>query len=106
LFLAVGASLLGLGLAPAGASSANISHSYHSTDSITNGSIVSLDPTRSDYVELANTDNGSRLLGVAVAKDDSLLAVDPTEGAVQVATSGNATVLVSNLPCRRSTASA
>jgi hypothetical protein len=93
----VGASLIGLGLAPAGASSANISHSYRSTASITNGSLVSLDPSRSDYVEPANTNNGSRLLGVAVAKDDSLLAVDPTDGQVQVATSGNATVIVSNL---------
>ena len=93
----VGASLIGLGLAPAGASSANISHSYRATSSITNGSLVSLDPSRSDYVQLANTDNGNRLLGVAVAKDDSLLAVDPTDGAVQVATSGNATAIVTTL---------
>jgi hypothetical protein len=90
-------SLVALGLAPAGASSANISHSYHSTSSIPNGSIVSLDPSRTDYVQLSNIDNGNRLLGIAVAKDDSLLAVDPADGAVQVATSGNATVLVSTL---------
>lgn len=85
-----------LGLAPAGASSANISRSYHSEVAITNGSLVSLDPARSDYVQPANTDNGSRLLGVAVASNDSLLAVDATPGSTQVATSGTASVLVSD----------
>ena len=86
-----------LGLAPAGASSANISHSYHSTNSIANGSLVSLDPSRSDYVQSSNTANGSRLLGIAVAINDSLLAVDSTKGDIQVATSGTATALVSTL---------
>lgn len=86
-----------LGLAPAGASSANISHSYHATAPIANGSIVSLDPSRTDYVQAANTSNGGRLLGVAVASNDSLLAVDAREGLTQVATSGNANTLVSTL---------
>ena len=90
--------LLGLfSLAPVGASSANISHSYHSTVSIPNGSIVSLDPSKADYVVPANSTNGSQILGVAVASDDSLLAVDPTQGAVQVATSGDANTLVSTV---------
>jgi hypothetical protein len=86
-----------LGLAPAAASSANISHSYQGARSITNGSIVSLDPKRSDYVQAANSANGARLLGVAVGGNDSLLAVDATPGKIQVATSGNASVLVSTL---------
>jgi hypothetical protein len=90
-------SLVVLSLAPAGASSANISHSYHGVGSIPNGSIVSLDPQRSDYVQPANTSNGVRLLGVAVNGDDSLLAVDATPGLIQVATSGTATVLLSTL---------
>jgi hypothetical protein len=93
----VGLTLLLLGLAPAGASSANISHSYNGDGQITNGSIVSLDPSRSDYVQPANTDNGSRLLGVAVNGNDSLLAVDAAPGLVQVATSGNAAALVSTV---------
>lgn len=98
LFVAgVGATLLGLGLAPAGASSANISHPYKATTSIPNGSIVSLDPQRTDYVESANVDNGSRLLGVALANKDSLIAVDAAAGTIQVATSGNVSVLVSDL---------
>lgn len=89
--------LVVLGFAPAGASSANISRSYQGSGDIVNGSVVSLDPKRSDYVQPANTTNGPRLLGVAVASDDSLLAVDSTPGDVQVATSGSASVLVSDL---------
>lgn len=93
----VGSALIVLGLAPAGASSANISHSYQATTSIPNGSIVSLAPQHSNYVEPANSDNGSRLLGVAVDGNDSLIAVDASPGSVQVATSGNATTLASTL---------
>jgi len=98
--LLVGVSLFALviaGLDPASASSANISHSYHSSSSIANGSIVSLDPSQTDYVQAANTSNGAQLLGVAVNSDDSLLAVDATDGLTQIATSGNANTLVSTL---------
>jgi hypothetical protein len=86
-----------LSLVPAGASSANISHSYHTDTVIRNGSIVSLDPKRSDYVLAANADNEGQLFGVAVDSEDSLLAVDPTPGDVQVAVNGNANTLVSTL---------
>ena len=89
--------LLWFGLTPVGAASANISHSYHSTDSITNGSLVSLDSAHTDYVIAANSNNGKRLVGVAVASNESLLAVDPTSGSIQVAISGEATTLVSTL---------
>lgn len=84
-------------LAPVGASSANISKSYKADGSIANGSLVSLDGDKSDYVQPANSNNAARLLGVAVASQDSLLAVDATAGNVQVATSGTASVLVSDL---------
>jgi len=89
--------LIALGLAPVGASSANISHSYNASTNIANGSLVSLDPVHSGYVQPANVTNGTRLLGVAVASNDSLLAVDSTQGNVQVATSGTANTLVSTL---------
>jgi hypothetical protein len=97
--LATGAwvTIILLGLAPASASSANISHSYHATSSITNGSIVSLEPQRSGYIQLSNITNGDRLVGVALADNDSLLAVDPSAGTVQVATSGTVNTLVSTL---------
>jgi hypothetical protein len=89
--------LIVMGLAPAGASSANISRSFHASSAIDNGSLVSLDPQRTDYVEASSVDNGASLLGVAVASNDSLIAVDPTTGAIQVATSGIASVLVSDV---------
>ena len=94
-----GITLMLLGLAPAAASSANISHSYQSSSTITEGSLVSLDLKRSNYVLPANSDNGTQLLGVAVAGNDSLIAVDPSDspGAVQVATTGTASALVSTL---------
>jgi hypothetical protein len=97
LIAGAGVTMLFLGLAPASASSANISHSYHATTSIANGSIVSLEPQRSGYIQLSNITNGARLLGVALADNDSLLAVDPTAGTIQVATSGTVNTLVSTL---------
>lgn len=81
----------------AGASSANISKSYKAVEIISNGSIVSLDVRRADYVAPANLTNAARLLGVVLASDDSLLAVNPDESGVQVATSGSVTTFVSTL---------
>ena len=89
--------LVVLGLAPVGASSANISKSYNSNSSINTGSIVSLDPARSDYVRPSNTANAQKLVGIVVQSDDSLLAADVDESKIQVATSGTASVLVSTL---------
>lgn len=86
-----------LGLTHVGATSANISRAYHTGAQLNSGSIVSLDPQRSDYVQPASTDNGARLLGVAVAANDSLLAVNDSAGLAQIATSGNARVLVSTV---------
>jgi len=92
------ASLLAmLSLASASASSANISKSYRAAGTVPVGSIVSLDPSKAGYVQLANVDNGAKVIGVAVGSDDSLLAVDANSGNVQVATSGTASVLVSTL---------
>jgi hypothetical protein len=48
-------------------------------------------------VQPANTDNASRLLGIAVNGNDSLLAVNASPGLVQVATNGDATALVSTV---------
>lgn len=84
-------------LDPAEAVSANISHSYKSATTVVKGSLVSLDPTRTNYIQPANTGNGSRLLGIVVASNDSLLAVNDSSGSAQVATSGNATMLASTL---------
>lgn len=86
-----------INLSPAIAASANISHSYQSTFKIPNGSIVSLDTKKSDFVQPANISNGSQIVGVSLASNDSLLAVDPDVSRVQVATSGTVNTLVSTL---------
>lgn len=89
--------IFALGLVPVGAASADISHSYQAGSNITPGSIVSLDPQQSDYVQAANINNGSRLLGVVVGAGGSLIALDPTTGTVQVAISGTVNTLVSTI---------
>lgn len=90
-------ALLGVGFAAAGAASANISHSYSASGTIKVGSLVSLDPARSGAVVPSNVNNGSKLLGIAVDGNDSLVALDATPGSVQVATTGIASALVSTL---------
>jgi hypothetical protein len=86
-----------LSLAPVGASSANISHSYATSDNLSTGNLVSLNPKRTDFVESASTVNGNRLIGVVVGDNESLLAVNETAGKVQVATSGTVSALVTDL---------
>jgi hypothetical protein len=86
--------------APVAAVSSNVSHSYPvdpGTGNIPIGSLVSLDPAHAGAIELANSTNGQRLLGVVVNSSDSLLAVDVTAGKAQVAISGTADALVSTL---------
>lgn len=84
-------------LVPVYAASANISHSYHTKGAITPGSLVSLVSAKGDFVELTNTTNAARLIGVAVQNDDSLLAVDATNLTTQVANSGAVSALVSTV---------
>lgn len=79
------------------AASATISHSYRSTDAIPRGSIVSLDPKQVDYVKTTDTGSGSRVVGVAVGTDDSLLAVNPNTQEAQIATDGTVLTLVTTL---------
>jgi hypothetical protein len=98
LFLTVVLGLLvTLGLGKVYASTANISHSYRSSVAVPNGSLVSLDKARTNFIELANTNNDSDLTGVALKTNDSLLAEDPSDSTIQVATSGNVNTLVSTL---------
>ena len=99
LIVFTGLALFVMGLSPVGAASANISHSYGSSVTITTGSLVSLDPLHTNYVVPANTNNGLQLLGVVVNSKDSLLAVNSSSdiGTIQVATNGTASVLVSDV---------
>ena len=91
------AIFVGLTSANVSAASANISRSYSSTTSIPNGSIVSLVGGKTGYVEASNIANSQRLTGVVVNSDQSLVAVNPSSGKVQVATDGTVNVLVSNV---------
>lgn len=95
----VTAILLFMGISPASASSANISHSYDTSENIPIGSIVSLDSSKANYVDPSNNGNSGSLLGVVVQSNESLLAEDPTSNSnsVQVATTGLADTLVSTL---------
>ena len=85
------------GMASASASSANISRSYKANQQIANGNIVSLDVGRAGYIVPSNITNDSLLVGVSLDSNDSLLAVNATDGQVQVATSGSVSTLVSTL---------
>lgn len=78
------------------AASANVSYSYKSNQPIASGSLVSLDPSNKNTIQVANSNNAKRILGIVVNSNDSLLAVDTGKGKVQVATSGKAGGLVSN----------
>jgi hypothetical protein len=79
------------------ATTATISRSYASTQPIDPGNIVSLTSLNSKSVTLANTTNSDKIIGVAVAEDGSIIAVDPDRSKVQIVTSGMADVLVSDL---------
>jgi hypothetical protein len=83
--------------ANAAAASANLSTSYKTTANITSGSLVSLDPTNSGYVDISNQKGNQNLVGVAVTSKQSLLATNTNLGNVQVAISGVVNTLVSTL---------
>jgi hypothetical protein len=92
------AGLLLLVSASASATSASISHSFQSSSGvISGGSLVSLDPKHTGYVELSNSSNAQSLVGLAVGNNGSLLAVNSGNTTTQVATSGITTALVSDV---------
>jgi hypothetical protein len=75
----------------------DLSRSFSSTEKIEPGSLVSIDKPKEGYVTAANTDNAEQLVGIAVLSDNSLLAVNSSDNKAQIAISGQATALVSNL---------
>lgn len=79
------------------AAASDLSRSFSSDSTIDAGSLVSLDKQKEGYVVAANTENVDQLIGVAVLSDNSLLAVNSGDNKTQVAISGQATALVSNL---------
>lgn len=98
---AVWAVIAVLGLGTVSAASASVTQGYRADSAIPAGSLVSVDPHRGGYVVPANTARAvAAVFGVVVAGDDSLLAIDSGQSdasKVQVATDGQARVLVSTL---------
>jgi len=76
---------------------AALSQGYKSSEALTSGSLVGLDPTADNTVRLSNTDRVGELLGVVVDNGSSLLSVSSDNANVQVVTTGTATTLVSNV---------
>jgi hypothetical protein len=75
-----------------------LSQGFSTSDNLPMGSIVSLKDGTTDQVVSASTKNASNLLGVVINNDSSLLSLSSnSKNQVQVATSGTATVLVSDI---------
>ncbi len=85
-----------LGLLLPGIVVAGLSQSYATTTPITVGSLVSLDEKTAGTVVVADLHNTGRLFGVVVAPSSTSISLGSgSSGQVQVATTGNANVLVS-----------
>jgi hypothetical protein len=85
-------------LATSVAAVTSISQSYLATKDIPLGSIVSLLKSTSDEITTSTIDNADNIFGVAINAESALLSISGTEGTqVQVASSGTAAVLVSDI---------
>jgi len=75
-----------------------ISQSYITTDSLSEGSIVSLKKDSTDEVEASSSKNVDNIFGIVINDSNALLRISSKQGTqVQVATEGNVSVLVSNV---------
>ena len=76
----------------------SISQGYLTTDSLSLGSVVSLDKNSTDHVSGTTSDNVTNIFGVVIDAGNSLLSVSTGQAnQIQVATSGVVQVLVSNI---------
>jgi hypothetical protein len=82
---------------PVGALAADLTQAFKSNQTLAAGTIVSIDGDAKDTVVAANEQSGKQIVGVIVAKDGSLLSIDSTDTSIQVAVSGRANVLVSDI---------
>lgn len=73
------------------------SRAYKSSQSLSMGAMVSLDIGQEGNVVATRPDNASRLVGVVVPDDSATLQFNVTGAQIQVAESGEAPVLVSDL---------
>jgi hypothetical protein len=96
-FSIINLSALILVSASAGAVSPTISRAYKAGEPIMDDSLVSLSQKNGDVIDETNNTNSSRLLGIAIANNNSLLAIDSSNSTVQVAISGTVNALVSSV---------
>lgn len=77
---------------------ADFSEGFQSDEDIAVGSLVSVNENNEELVTVANINNASNLIGVAVSRDSSSLYFTSTsDETVAVATTGEASVFVSDL---------
>ncbi len=75
-----------------------ISQSYQTSDTLTEGSIVSLKKDSTDEVVAATSKNADNIFGVVINSDNSLLRISSKNGnQVQVASEGTMSVLASDI---------
>lgn len=79
------------------AAASTISQAVKIDGQVSRGNLVTLSQSQAGTGVLASVQNGNGLLGVVVEDSDSLLAINPAQGTVQVAVGGTAPVLVSTL---------
>jgi hypothetical protein len=92
------AALIGIIVPGTASAVTSISQGYLTTDSLSVGSLVSIDKDSSDHVNATTSENVSNVFGVVIDAGNSLLAVSTGQaGQVQVATSGVAQLLVSDI---------
>lgn len=76
----------------------SLSQGYSTTETLSLGSIVSLQDNSTDHIVAANTGNADSIIGVAISNGSSLLSLsNGQENQIQVATSGMIAVLVSDI---------
>lgn len=91
--IVLGLALFGL----ASVQAAALSQGYKTSETLSAGSLVGLDPSAANTIRASNTDRENELLGVVVDPGGSLLAVTGTGTNVQVVTTGTTEALVSNV---------
>lgn len=73
------------------------SRAYKSTQSLANGAMVSLDTATAGNVVATTPDNASKLVGVVIPDNSATIQFNIPDAGIQVAESGEALVLVSDL---------
>jgi hypothetical protein len=97
-FRLVAMVLLGLAVPASVSAITTLSQGYLTSESLSLGSIVSLQNNTSDHVSAATTANANNILGVVINADSSLLSLSNNQdNQVQVATSGVIQVLASDI---------